>query len=223
MADMHGFGRMDEDDRGGPHAFAYPEGSAVPPSPGPTPSQTVGPFFAFGLTPGAYGYPLREIHGSDLAGPEVPGERIEIAGRVLDAAGAPVHDAMVELLQPDAAGAWISRPRSDGFTGYGRCGTGSGGPAEAGGEPGFRFRTVRPGPAAAGALPCIVLILTMRGLLNHCVTRMYFPEDAPHDDPVLAAVPPARRATLIAAAAGTGRYRFDIRMRGERETVFFDV
>lgn len=227
MADMPGFGAMDPDDRGGAHAFAYPDGRAVPASPGPTPSQTVGPFFAYGLTPGAYGYPLREIHGGDLAGPEVPGQRITLEGQVFDAAGAPVHDAMVEILQADSLGAYVTAPRNDGFTGYGRAGTGAGvgasGPAAAGGDTRFIFRTVKPGATGPGAAPFAVLILTMRGLLNHCITRVYFPEDAPETDPVLAAVPEARRATLIAEALGPLHYRFDIRMQGARETVFFDV
>ena len=218
MAEMRDFGPMPLSPRGGPHDFSYP--GPGQPSPGPTPSQTVGPFFAYGLTPGAYGYPLPEIHGNDLAGPETAGERISIEGQVFDAQGAPVHDAMVEILQADAAGQYVERPRNDGFTGYGRCGTGSQGPQ---GDTRFTFRTVRPGPTQASAAPFIALILTMRGLLNHCVTRLYFPEESHAGDPVLSQVPEARRQTLIAAAIAPGRYRFDIHMQGPRETVFFDV
>ncbi|MEO0761183.1 MAG: hypothetical protein AAFZ09_05155, partial [Pseudomonadota bacterium] len=129
MADMRGFGAMDAGDRGGAHDFAYADGRAVAATPGPTPSQTVGPFFAYGLTPGRYGYPLREIHTADLAGPAVAGERIVVEGQVFDATGAPVHDAMVEILQADATGTYVEAPRNDGFTGYGRFGTGAGGPA----------------------------------------------------------------------------------------------
>lgn len=223
MADMPGFGAMDVDDRGGAHDFWYPDGRSTPPSPGPTPSQTVGPFFAYGLTPGAYGYPLREIHTNHLAGPDVTGTRIMIEGQVFDAAGVPVHDAMVEILQADAAGQYANAPRNDGFTGYGRFGTGSGGPADAGGDTRFVFHTIKPGATEPGAAPFISVILTMRGLLNHCVTRIYFPEDDQAGDPVLNAVPASRHPTLIAEAMGPQRYRFDIRMRGDRETVFFDV
>lgn len=219
MADMRDFGAMDLSDRGGAHDYQYRDGRDTPASAGPTPSQTVGPFFAYGLTPGPYGYPLPEIHQTSLAGPAVAGQRIRIEGQVLDAAGAPVHDAMVEILQADAAGAYVAAPRNDGFTGYGRAGTGAAGPD----RPGFAFTSIKPGATALGHAPFISVILTMRGLLNHCVTRIYFPEDAHAGDPVLAAVPPERRQTLVAEALGEGAYRFDIHMRGERETVFFDV
>ena len=220
MADLPDFGGMNLKDRGGPHDYLYPDAGSGPVSTGPTPSQTLGPFFAYGLTPGAYGYPLPEIHSNDLAGPAVAGSRIAVEGQVFDAAGVPVHDAMVEILQADGQGTYAERPRNDGFTGYGRFGTGSEGP---GGDKRFLFRTVKPGATEPGAAPFIAAILTMRGLLNHCITRIYFPEDALAQDPVLAAVPEERRRTLIAEAIGPGRYRFDIRMRGERETVFFDV
>ncbi|MEL6481594.1 MAG: protocatechuate 3,4-dioxygenase subunit alpha [Pseudomonadota bacterium] len=223
MADMRGYGTMDLEDRGGAHDFHYEDGRATPPTPGPTPSQTVGPFFAYGLTPGPYGYAWRDIHTSDLTRPDLAGERIVVEGQVFDANDLPVHDAMVEILQADANGAYASAPRNDGFTGYGRAGTGALGPTTAGGDARFEFRTIRPGAPAPGTCPHITLILTMRGLLNHCVTRLYFPEDAPHVDQVLSAVPEARRPTLIAVATAPGRYRFDIRMRGPRETVFFDV
>lgn len=223
MADMPGFGKMDVEDRGGPHDFNYADDAHVAPSRGPTPSQTVGPFFAHGLTPGSYAYPLRDIHSNDMAGPDVPGDRITVEGQVFDANGNPAHDAVVEFLQAEAGGRYVDEQRNDGFTGFGRCGTGSGGPAEAGGDTRFVFRTIRPGAAEPGAAPCINVILFMRGLLNHCITRMYFPEDALSGDPILQAIPEDRRDTLIARAIGPGRYRFDIHMRGEKETVFFDV
>lgn len=220
MADMPGFGSMDLHDRGGAHDYGYADGRDTPATPGPTPSQTIGPFFAYGLTPGPYGYPLREIHTTDLAGPEVPGERITIEGQVFDAGGTPVHDAMVEILQADSLGGYVTAPRNDGFTGYGRAGTGAQGPE---GDTRFVFRTIRPGATEPGAAPFISVIVTMRGLLNHCVTRIYFPEDVHDGDKVLAAVPEDRRATLIARSLEPGRYRFDIHMQGDRETVFFDV
>lgn len=223
MADMPGFGAMDPEDRGGDHEFSYPDGRATPATPGPMPSQTVGPFFAYGLTPGQYGYPLREIHTNELAGPDVPGERIVLEGQVFDANGESVHDALVEILQADSAGRYVSAPRNDGFTGYGRFGTGAKGPVSAGGDTRFVFRTVKPGATQPGHAPFLTLILTMRGLLNHCITRVYFPEDAWAEDPIVAQVPEARRETLVAKALGAGHYRFDIHMQGAHETVFFDI
>ena len=214
MSDLPGFGTMDIHDRGGPHDFTYEDAGATPPQPGLTPSQTVGPFFAYGLVPGPYGYAHRDIHSNDLAGDAVEGERITIEGQVLDGAGTPIPDAMVEIVQADSAGRYVTAPRNDGFTGYGRCGTGADGP-----DGRFRFRTVRPG-ATSGA-PFVTLVLIMRGLLNHAVTRMYFPEET--DDAVLAQVPEERRHTLVAEHIAPGRYRFDIRMQGSKETVFFDL
>lgn len=220
MADMPGFGTMDLEDRGGPHDFAYPPGPHTR-TPGVTPSQTVGPFFAYALTPGAYGYPFPDIHSADIASKGVAGARIELSGQVFDANGAPVHDALVEIVQADSLGIYADAPRSDGFTGFGRCGTGARGPD---GDTRFRFRTVKPGATQEGAAPFITVILMMRGLLNHMITRVYFAGDAALEtDPVLAQVPEARRKTLIAEQIAPGRYRFDIRMQGPRETVFFDV
>ena len=210
--------------RGGPHEFRYEDRTAHPASAGPTPSQTSGPFFAYGLVPGAYGYgTYKDIHPSTIDGESVTGEPIVIEGRVLDGAGEPIHDAMVEIVQPDGHGRFGFEKRNDGFTGYARCGTGADGPASKGGDTRFRFHTVRPGPPGPAHAPAVSVVVIMRGLLNHCVTRMYFPEDDHSADPVMRQVPEARRRTLIAEAIGTGRYRFDIRMQGDGETVFFDV
>ncbi len=220
MADMPGFGRMDLCDRGGPHEFVYEDTASVPATHGLTPSHTVGPFFAYGLTPGPYGYPQRDIHRTDLAPASVPGERVLIEGQVFDGTGAPIHDAMVELIQADSTGAYVDKARNDGFTGYGRCGTGAEG---RGGDTRFRFRTIKPGVTLAGAAPFLTMIVTMRGLLNHCITRMYFPGDDVSRDPALSQVPRHRRHTLMARETGPGRYRFDIHMQGENETAFFDL
>lgn len=220
MADMPGFGRMDLDDRGGPHDFVYEDSRGMPATPGPTPSHTVGPYFAYGLTPGAYGYALRDIHRADLAPASVAGLRLMVEGQVFDGNGTPVHDAMIELIQADASGNYVDRPRNDGFTGYGRCGTGAEG---RGGDTHFRFRTIKPGVTLPGAAPFLTLIVTMRGLLNHCITRMYFPGDDVSRDPVLSQVPRDRRHTLMSKETAPDRYRFDIHMQGENETVFFDL
>lgn len=220
MAEMQGFGAMDPDDEGGVHPFHYEDVAGDAPSAGLTPSQTVGPFFAYGLTPGAYGYTLRDIHQSDLAGHDVAGARIEITGQVFDGAGVPVHDAVIEIVQADSAGSYVEAPRNDGFTGFGRCGTGAHGKD---GDTQFRFRTIKPGVTQTGAAPFITVIVMMRGLLNHMITRLYFPGDDLAHDPVMRQVPAARRQSLVAQEVGPGRYRFDIHMQGPSETVFFDL
>ncbi len=184
----------------------------------PTASQTVGPFFALGLT---------WTDGAALAGPNTPGRRVVIEGRVLDGDRQPVPDAMVEIWQANAAGRYAhpedrqNKPLDPGFTGFGRAGV------DAAGR--FRFTTVKPGavPAPAGGLqaPHILVGVFARGLLKRLVTRLYFADEpANARDPVLALVPATRRRTLMAVAdpAAPDRYRFDIVLQGEGETVFFD-
>lgn len=189
-----------------------------------TPSQTVGPYFAYGLVGTQYGYPLASLFGPTLVRPDTPGTHIRIVGQVLDGQGVPIDDALVEIAHADAAGrcpADLEAVRASGFRGFGRMGTGT--------EPDrrFEFRTIRPGIAAPGEAPFVLVILTMRGMLNHTFTRIYFDDDPANvADPVLAAVPAERRHTLLARRtdeAGGIVYRFDIRMQGPDETVFFDV
>jgi protocatechuate 3,4-dioxygenase alpha subunit len=148
-----------------------------------------------------------------------------ITGRVLDGNGEPIPDAMVEIQHADARG---HRPGSraevaaTGFRGFGRMGTGT--------LPGhvFAFRTIKPGATPDGQAPHVDVIVTMRGLLSHAFTRIYFDDEAAANaaDPVLASVPAERRATLVATRdvqPGGVVYRFDVRMQGDAETVFFDV
>ena len=191
-----------------------------------TPSQTVGPYFAYGLTPEQYGYAFSSIAGGVLATEAGDGERIRIEGRVLDGAGAAGSDAMVEIWQADGQGRYAhpADPRSSNarFRGFGRVGTGTDP------EHRFVFETVKPGAPGEGQAPHVNLVLFLRGLLSHAYTRIYFPDEAEANaaDPVLAAVPAERRATLIAAreeSGGTPLYHFDIHLQGDRETVFFDV
>ena len=191
-----------------------------------TPSQTVGPYFAYGLTPEQYGYAFSSIAGGVLATEAGDGERIRIEGRVLDGAGAAVSDAMVEIWQADGQGRYAhpadSRSSNARFRGFGRVGTGTDP------EHRFVFETVKPGAPGEGQAPHVNLVLFLRGLLSHAYTRIYFPDEAEANaaDPVLAAVPAERRATLIAAreeSGGTPLYHFDIHLQGDRETVFFDV
>lgn len=188
-----------------------------------TPSQTVGPYFAYGLTPGQYGYRLADLAGPVVAGlAGEPSPRIRLEGCVFDGVGALVDDAMIEIWQADSQGRYPGTEGSNtGFSGFARCGTGT--------DPDkrFFFDTVKPGPVD-GAAPHINLIVFARGLLSHVFTRVYFDDEgaANGSDPVLNAVPEARRETLVAKRVDTDRgvlYRFDIHLQGDAETVFFDV
>jgi protocatechuate 3,4-dioxygenase alpha subunit len=161
---------------------------------GATPSQTVGPFFAFGLC---------TTDQTRLVDPGRPGA-IRVGGHVLDGAGAPVFDALVEIWQRDERG-----ERADGF-GWGRCGT------DADGR--YGFVTVKPGgPGAAH----IAVLVFARGLLKPVLTRIYFPgEPANAADPLLAALTDEERAGLVGSAAGDGEICFDIHLQGDRQTTF---
>lgn len=178
---------------------------------GATPSQTVGPYLAIGLP-----WP----DGPDVVPPGTQGE-FRIVGTIYDGAGKPVPDAMVETWQADPDGFFDHpddprQPRSrGGWRGFGRSATDT--------EGNWSVTTVLPG-ALPGQAPHIDVSVFARGLLHRVVTRIYFPGDsAAHGtDPVLLSVPAPRRHTLIAVSLDDG-YRFDVRLQGEGETVFFDV
>lgn len=196
------------------------------PTTGQTPSQTVGPYFAYGMSPEQYGYPFKSIVGARVAGEDEPGEHLRLTGQVMDGNGAVVDDAVIELWQADAQGRYAhpADPRrpNTGFTGFGRTGTGTDA------EQRFWFDTVKPGISSDGHAPYLNLIVFMRGLLNHVYTRVYFSDEAALNaaDPVLLLVPQTRRHTLIAERHESSRgveYRFDIRMQGDNATVFFDI
>lgn len=192
---------------------------------GPTPSQTVGPFFAYGLTASQYGYDFDQPFDHLVALPQARGQHIVLEGRVLDGDGQPIVDAMVEVSQADSQGRYpgnIAEVKAGGFRAFGRAGTGI--------DPDkrFVFHTIKPGAEGPGAAPHINVIVLMRGLLLHAFTRVYFSDEAAANaaDTVLASVPPERRDTLVAERRDEGGlpvYRFDIHMQGPRETVFFDV
>ena len=191
-----------------------------------TPSQTLGPYFAYGLTAEQYGYAFDQIAGGQVARSDTEGSHIRIAGRVLDGEGKPISDAMIEIWQADGQGRYAhpSDPRGSNasFKGFGRCGTGTDP------ENRFIFDTVKPGSCDGVQAPHVSVIVMMRGLLVHAFTRIYFSDEAAANakDPVLAAVPADRRGTLIAERTETPTgsvYRFDIHMQGPRETVFFDA
>jgi protocatechuate 3,4-dioxygenase alpha subunit len=172
-----------------------------------TPGQTVGPFFHYALP-----YP-----GDSELVPAGHARAVRLHGRVLDGAGAPVPDALVELWQADEAGRVVRRAgslRRDGFTftGWGRSATDNDGT--------YGFSTLAPG-AVDGSAPFFALTVFARGLLNRLFTRAYLPatDDDLTADPLLAGLDPERRRTLLAVAEDDG-FRFDIRLQGEGETVF---
>ena len=190
-----------------------------------TPSQTVGPYFAYGLCPEQYNFDLKSLFTASVADYEAAGEHISIVGQVFDGDGNVIGDAMIEVSQVDSQGRYpASRAEveASGFRGFARVGTGT--------DPQKRFivETIKPGRASADEAPHLNVIVTMRGMLLHTFTRIYFDDEpaANERDAVLGLVPAERRATLIARREpGTSKmvYRFDIRMQGEQETVFFDL
>ncbi|RKP55935.1 protocatechuate 3,4-dioxygenase subunit alpha [Pararobbsia silviterrae] len=190
-----------------------------------TPSQTVGPYFAYGLCPQQYNYDLKSLFTPVLAEPEVPGTHITIIGNVFDGEGKAVADAMIEMVQADASGRYVESPseaRQSGFRGFARCGTGTDAQAR------FVIETVKPGRVDAQSAPHVDVIVLMRGMLVHAFTRLYFDDEAAANaaDPVLAQVPAERRTTLVAKrvqGVSNPTYRFDIHMQGSQETVFFDL
>ena len=183
-----------------------------------TPSQTVGPFFSIGLI-----WP----DGPFVVPEGTPGA-VWLRGRVTDGAGDPVPDALVETWQADPGGRFDHpddprgpAPATAGFRGFGRCPTDQ--------EGRYAILTVKPGsvpgPDGAPQAPHLGMSVFARGLLKRVVTRVYFPDEgtANGSDPVLAGVTdPDARATLVAERTDDG-YRFDVRLQGDRETVFFAV
>ncbi len=189
-----------------------------------TPSQTAGPYVHIGLAPGDAGFDIyRQELGRDVVGAQVEGERITIRGRVLDGTGAPVKDVLIEVWQANAEGIYPGQGEVEpGFRGWGRII-----PDFESGE--WIVETVKPGcvPYRDGRpmAPHINLWLVARGINVGLNTRLYFPEEeaANSVDPVLNLIEQVdRRQTLIAERTPDG-YRFDIRLQGEKETVFFDV
>ena len=182
-----------------------------------TSSQTIGPYLHIGMT---------WLVNENMAPEGTPGERLTLAGRVVDGDGAPVNDAMLEIWQANAAGRYAhpedrrdSIPLDKGFSGWGRVCTDA--------EGHFRVSTIRPGrvPGPDGKLQAAHLNVTifMRGMLRHLTTRIYFEGDpALGEDRVLAQVPQARRDTLVAHRKGTG-YEWNVVLQGPGETVFLVV
>jgi len=197
-----------------------------------TPSQTGGPYVHIGLTPNfaAIAGVYETDPGVTMLTPETQGQRITIAGRLIDGSGAPLTDAVVEIWQADADGTYAKAmsPQSNAspaFLGWGR--------QPSNGEGIFSFETIKPGPVPGpdGKLmaPHVVLWIVARGINIGLQTRLYFADEAEANgrDYVLNRIPDVRRrATLIAGRDDSGavpRYMLDIHLQGDKETVFFDV
>lgn len=179
-----------------------------------TPSQTVGPFFHFGLAD--------DPALGRMAAPGTDGTPIRLRIVVTDGDRSPVPDALIELWQADAAGHYsapAAKPPA-GFSGFGRLPTGADGTCV--------FETILPGrvPDGRGGLQAahVNVCFFSRGLLRQLYTRIYF-AGAPglDDDPILTLVAEDRRRTLLAQPDASGGWTFDIRLQGDGETVFFDL
>ncbi len=191
--------------------------------------QTVGPFFKIGLA---------WLYRESLAAPGVAGERIEITGRVFDADGNTVPDAVLELWQANSHGKYAhpedeqNKQLDAGFSGFGRVATDDQGR--------FRFTTIKPGqvpapePSSDNAAkwaplqaPHINVSVCTRGLLRRLVTRIYFPDEAAANtaDFALLQIDPSRRSTLIARRSvdSSSTFEWNIVLQGNNETVFFDI
>ncbi|MGZ4532850.1 MAG: protocatechuate 3,4-dioxygenase subunit alpha [Mycobacteriaceae bacterium] len=182
-----------------------------------TPSQTVGPYLHIGLT----------WDDGNLVVPRGTPGAVRIIGTLFDGQGSRVPDGLIETWQADPSGRFAHEddPRGaatttepPGFTGFARASTVNGGR--------FEILTVKPGPVPAEGgrmqAPCLDVSVFARGMLSRSITRIYFPDEDAADaaDPVLSAVDPDRRHTLIAVPED-GELRFDIHLQGEHETVFF--
>lgn len=195
-----------------------------------SPSQTAGPYVHIGCTPQASGisgvYP--QDLGATMITDPVAGHQITLSGQVIDGMGAPLRDVLLEIWQADAAGLFNTPQETRGqadpnFTGWGRCAS-----DQATGE--FAFQTVKPGPVpwrdGRPQAPHITVWIVARGINLGLQTRCYFEDEdkANNQDPVLQRIEHQfRRQTLIAKKTSDATYRFDIRLQGEEETVFFDI
>lgn len=175
----------------------------------PTGTQTVGPFFHYGLVDRG---DVMLIRGGSLP----PGERIHVFGTVYDGAGQPVNDALIEIWQADGEGRFHTERAETDFDGFGRFATGEKGE--------FRFETLKPGRIDDGEshAPHLDLHFFSRGMLHTLFTRLYFDDERNEGDALLQQVPEARRSTLVAKKRGESEYRFDIHLQGADETVFFE-
>ncbi|TRX21365.1 protocatechuate 3,4-dioxygenase subunit alpha [Flavobacterium franklandianum] len=171
-----------------------------------TPSQTVGPYFGYGLTSEQYLYDFKSLITNKITILDSNSDYITIKGKIFDGENNPISDAMIELWQNDGHNRF-----------FGRFGTGTDA------ENHFVFQTIKP-KSVENQAPFVTLIVFMRGQLIHSYTRVYFSDEEVLNaqDTVLNAIPAERRNTIIAQKKA-GCYEFNIYMQGENETVFFAV
>jgi protocatechuate 3,4-dioxygenase alpha subunit len=191
-----------------------------------SPSQTAGPYVHIGMTPNFCDLPgvYAADMGSTLINGEVEGERITLSIRLIDGAGVPLSDGLIEIWQADASGSFVgpSSNAAPAFTGWGRQASDASGLSV--------FETIKPGRVAGpdGKLmaPHVSLWIVARGINIGLQTRLYFEDEAEANegDFVLNKImDKRRRQTLIARKEAGGRYALDIHLQGEKETVFFDI
>lgn len=190
-----------------------------------TASQTAGPFVHIGLALEIAGFEARvdEIW-QDLANEDAKGEHIELVGYVYDGNGDLVRDALIEIWQADSQGQYLAEfDNKEPFRSFGRSACALDGE--------FHFNTVKPGPVDFDGKPMaphVNIAVFARGINLQLQTRAYFDDEPAANDncPILNGVPSTeRRKTLIAVkeeGEGKPRYRFDICLQGDGETVFFD-
>ena len=183
-----------------------------------TSSQTVGPFFAYGLAAQQYQYDFPSLVSGDLRKKDLLGQKINVKGQVIDGNDTPIHDALVEIWQADPNGNYNTNPNGK-FFGFGRMGTGSGDFV------GFNFKTYKPGKTAPNSAPHINITIFARGMLNHLFSRIYFSDEEEENkkDLLLNELDTSLRSRLIAEKENENEYRFDIYLQGDKETVFFDI
>ena len=183
-----------------------------------TSSQTVGPFFAYGLAAQQYQYDFPSLVSGDLRKKDLLGQKINVKGQVIDGNDTPIHDALVEIWQADPNGNYDTNPNGK-FFGFGRMGTGNGDFV------GFNFKTYKPGKTAPNSAPHINITVFARGMLNHLFSRIYFSDEEEENkkDLLLNEIDTSLRSRLIAEKENENEYRFDIYLQGDKESVFFDV
>ena len=183
-----------------------------------TASQTVGPFFAYCLTSGQYGYNFTSVSSPRMRKKGMKGIPISISGRVFDGENIPLNDAVLEIIQADPTGHYATKTNY-GVFGFGRSGTGVNPDCK------YAFETFKPGSTIKTEAPHLNVTVFARGIQNHLFTRIYFPEDKNlfHTDQLLKQVDTSFHERLIAEPTEQGHYVFNIFLQGKKQSIFLDI